>query len=155
MKRKSPNQTFSDTEKILWMKNRTKQSDGCWEWTSTLHKVGYGKVQSWLHSSRYAHRAMYSLAVAPIQSGMYVLHACDNRKCINPDHLWLGTHAENQQDKKAKGRHNWKFSDEDIAQLRRFHSYGIARAELLPKFGISTFWFDKVVKEHRRTGDAT
>lgn len=151
MKRKSPKQSLSQREKVLWLTSKTNKKDnGCWEWTATLYKGGYGKVQSWLHPSRYAHRAMYSLVVAPIPSGMWILHACDNRKCINPEHLWIGTHAENQKDKVLKGRGNYKFSNDDVEQLRRFFGYGVARVELRKQFGISTFWFDKIVKENRR-----
>jgi hypothetical protein len=154
MNRKSRKQALSQRERVLYLRARTTLSDGgCWEWTGTLQAVGYGKVSPWLDKNRSAHRAMFSLVVAPIPPKMYVLHTCDNRKCINPEHLWLGTHSDNQKDKVAKGRHNWKFSDEEISQLRRFASYGIQRKELVSVFKISTFWFDKIVKENRRTGD--
>ncbi len=151
MQRKSPKHSLSQREKIIWLKSRTSASEnGCWEWTSTLQKTGYGKIQDWLHKSRLAHRAIYALAVAPIPVGMYVLHSCDNRRCINPEHLWLGTHADNQKDKVQKGRHNYKFSADEIDQIKRYHKYGIARVELRKAFQISTFWFDKVIKEGRR-----
>lgn len=152
MQRKLPSQTLSQREKVLWLKSRTSiNENGCWEWQSTLQKTGYGKIQEWLHKSRLAHRAMYSLSVSPIPNGMYVLHSCDNRKCINPEHLWLGNHSENQKDKVSKGRHNYKFSDDDVSQIKRFASYGIQRIEILRAFKISTFWFDKIVKEGRRS----
>ena len=151
MKRKSPKETLSTREKILWLKARSRiSSSGCWEWIAGFSGVGYGRVASWIDKSRYAHRAMFSLAIAPIPDGIYVLHSCDNRKCINPSHLWSGSHLENQVDKKNKGRHNYKFSDQDIAQMRRFRSYGIARKEIIDAFKISTFWFDRTVKENRR-----
>lgn len=153
MKRKQPNSILTQREKVLWLKDRTVvASNGCWEWQAGIMGMGYGRVAHWMDKSRYAHRAMYRFAVAPIPDGMYVLHGCDNRLCINPAHLSVGTHLENQKDKKDKGRHNYKFSDEEISQLRRFHSYGVSRAELLRAFGISTFWFYKVVNEDRRTG---
>jgi hypothetical protein len=77
---------------------------GCWEWTGYRTRDGYGSVK---HAGKMmkAHRVAYEAAYDPIPDGMIVCHKCDNPACCNPNHLWLGTDADNQRDMVAKGRH--------------------------------------------------
>lgn len=76
---------------------------GCIVWLGHLNNMGYGRL-SVNGSMQYAHRASYELAHGKIQSGMNVLHRCDEPTCVNPDHLFLGSHADNVADKVRKGR---------------------------------------------------
>lgn len=76
---------------------------GCWLWVAGRDSHGYGKI-SFRGKAMRAHRASYELYVGPIPSGMHILHRCDNPRCVNPEHLWPGTHAENMADKTSKGR---------------------------------------------------
>lgn len=75
----------------------------CWEWTGPLLHNGYGRFH--INGKQVkAHRASYEEHKGPIPEGLLVCHACDNRKCINPEHLWLGTAKDNAVDRQLKGR---------------------------------------------------
>lgn len=75
----------------------------CWEWTAGCFWDGYGNKR-WGDSVQRAHRISWQLANGKIPNGLLVLHKCDNRKCVNPAHLFLGTNQDNMDDMKAKGR---------------------------------------------------
>lgn len=76
---------------------------GCWEWCGYREKAGYGRVM-WQRKSERAHRLSWMAFCGPLPKGAHVLHKCDNPPCINPDHLSLGTHADNMHDMAKKGR---------------------------------------------------
>lgn len=91
----------------FWKK--VQKTDWCWIWTASFFTNGYGQFR---HGSRtdgtrkldHAHRMAYRLEVGQIPEGMLVCHKCDNKKCVNPDHLFLGTSKDNTQDMIKKGR---------------------------------------------------
>lgn len=76
---------------------------GCWEWTGHSYPNGYGVLKVF-GSDVSAHRYSYELHKGPIPVGMCILHSCDNKKCINPDHLRVGTHQENMREAAIRGR---------------------------------------------------
>jgi hypothetical protein len=88
------------------LKRVKKTERDCWEFQGCLLPNGYGKLgregKTWL-----AHRYAYSQAVGPIPDGLHVMHRCDNRRCVNPEHLFVGSRVDNMQDMIAKGRHDF------------------------------------------------
>lgn len=78
---------------------------GCWEWIGSFYNNGYGMFIIKSNSVR-AHRVSYTLYKNEIPFGLHCLHTCDNPSCVNPDHLFLGTHQQNMKDKVMKGRNN-------------------------------------------------
>ena len=112
----------------------------CWEWTAARFQAGYGALR---HNGRtvYAHRLSYELHKGPIPAGLNVCHECDNRACVNPKHLFLGTDADNVADKVAKGRQQRgetspmsKLTTEDVLAIRAATS---PQWEIAKAFGIS------------------
>jgi len=88
----------------LW--SRVVKTDECWLWTGTITTSGYGQLSRGRHAEGYvaAHRLAWELTHGPVPTGLWVLHHCDVRNCVRPDHLFLGTTTDNMRDMAQKGR---------------------------------------------------
>lgn len=122
---------------------RHESLNPCWEWGGYVMPQGYGLLYVGGRTRR-VHRVAFEEWVGPIPDGMIVRHKCDNPPCINPDHLELGTHADNardrtQRDRSLRGESNpgCTISDADVAAIRsRFSEGNVSRSELAKDFGI-------------------
>ena len=102
--------------------------NGCWEWIGSLFSGGYGRYQCDGRPMN-AHRAAYMLLIKKNIGNYYVLHRCDNRKCVNPSHLFLGTAKDNAVDRDKKGRSGWQ------RKSWRPWNYGIHNGVKLDRYG--------------------
>lgn len=86
----------------FWRK--VNKTETCWLWTGYIEKRGYGRF-GYNYKTIEAHRMSWIIANGEIPEGMIICHECDNPSCVNPDHLFLGTHKDNTWDMVDKGRH--------------------------------------------------
>jgi len=132
------------------MARTTMSSDGCWNWNGALNTSGYAWM-SYLGRSRIVSRVAWELENGPISVGLCVLHRCDNRKCINPSHLFLGDNLTNQRDMIAKGRGRKAFgsrsgvaklNEQLVVQMREAYSLGSTPTDIARQHGLprSTVW---------------
>ena len=140
---------------IFWEGVDIQGPTQCWQWLGYTAPNGYGDVT--FKSRKWkVHRVSYHLCCGAIPVGMFVCHKCDNPSCVNPNHLFLGTCADNLADMVAKGRsrvgirhHNAKVTPRQIAEIRAAPQVvGIVR-DLAIKFGLSHQQISKI-RSHTR-----
>lgn len=144
----------------------TVAPSGCWEWSLSRLPNGYGRVGA--KRGLLAHRWAWTLANGQIPEGMCVLHRCDNRSCVRPDHLWCGSKKDNSQDALRKGRldttpphlrANWrpgrskgelngsaKLTALVAAEIRERYARGALQRELADAYRVSQVAISKVVR---------
>ena len=96
----------------LMEKTIPEPNSGCWIWLGVVRNSGYGLIGvgsdvDGTRTMKSVHRVAYEEFVGEIPTGLYVLHRCDNKLCVNPEHLFVGTQADNMRDMHIKGRNYW------------------------------------------------
>ena len=131
------------------------QKSGCIYWTGTIESTGYGSVR--FQGKRLkAHRAAWIACYGDIPNGILVLHKCDNKCCINPEHLWLGSQKDNMRDMIQKGRKvvhsgedHWgaKLTEDDVRYIRDQVSNGAKKqSQLADEFGMRLQSINDIVR---------
>jgi hypothetical protein len=99
---------------------------GCWIWIGGADKKGYGRIGDADGNTFVASRVSWELHNGQIPPGLWVLHKCDNGRCVNPEHLFLGTLQDNEKDKVAKGRQGFgeknpgaKLTEKEVEEIRK------------------------------------
>lgn len=113
--------------------------NNCWVFTGAMSGSGYGAI-----CDRGAHVVSFEHHKGPVPKGMIVCHTCDNKPCINPKHLFLGTHKDNKDDEIAKGRHVFgerqgqaKLTEQDVRDIRQFIVEGYSVASIAKAYDMS------------------
>ena len=117
---------------------RVQRGDGCWAWLGTKNNKGYGTLGVDGRKKGLAHRVAYQIANGAIPAGKWVLHTCDNPGCVNPEHLYLGTHVENMRDMSLRGRGGHSLlTPVDAITIRERSKAGERRKTLAAEYGVS------------------
>lgn len=127
----------------------------CWEWRGPINSNGYGRFVV-KNKHVLAHRLAHEMFIGPIPDGKCVCHACDNRRCVNPHHLWAGSQSENLKDAASKGRMfrpdtsgnrngNRKLSASDVRTIREMKKGGQLQYKIAEKFNVSPSTIGEIV----------
>jgi hypothetical protein len=135
---------------------------GCWEWNGGLNQHGYGQLAVGVYVDGIsrpgqAHRVAYEVWKGD-PSGKYVCHRCDNRRCMNPEHLFLGDPIDNNRDMAAKLRNptgefrsDFRLTDGQVEEIRvRYAAGGISQRALAAEFGVSHQLISMLTRRTRR-----
>lgn len=155
----NPKHLWSPTkEEKFWSSVYVGDSNECWEWKSLSGTVEYADT-SFNGISEHAHRIAYRITFGDILEGMCVCHHCDNPPCCNPNHLFLGTHQDNIDDRERKNRNKLpyskgenhgiaKLSEREIVEIRNLYINGdYSYRKLADMFGVSFGNIRKIIKK--------
>lgn len=135
-------------DKLFWEKVEKKEN-GCWEWTGARYKSGYGQLKRYklAKNAISAHRYVWYLKYGKFPDDM-LCHKCDNPPCVNPDHLFEGTHQDNMDDMVKKGRHNSPdqagkangnsvLNDTKVIEIKELIKEGLNNTEIAAEYGVT------------------
>lgn len=145
--------------------NNSKESNGCLEWQGALDKDGYGRIRVGGRKAVGVHRASWAIANNKDPVGLLVCHNCDNPRCVNPNHLYLGTALQNNRDRVNRGRSNSahgtmltiaKLNPELVTSiLNEYQKTDASQADVAKLFGVSQATISLIVsgKNWKRSGN--
>lgn len=136
--------------------DKVKKTNDCWWWTAATQSNGYGEFGLPGRRTIVAHRFSWIIRNGPIPTGRFICHHCDNKLCVNPDHLFVGTHQDNVDDMVKKGRHRFlsgenngmsKLDSKKVRRIRDFYEQGgLGQRCLAAMFGVSQFNVSLIVR---------
>lgn len=133
--------------------SKVEKSDGCWLWTGYVRTDGYGEFSLSERRGRRAHRAAWELVYGSLTPDQFICHRCDNRRCVRPDHLFLGTPADNSADMVAKQRQavgdrngSARLAPEDVVAIRVRAAGGESQRALARAFGVAQALVGQIVR---------
>jgi hypothetical protein len=143
-----------DSDGALRWHGWTVTSAGCWEFGGPRNSGGYGKLR-FAGKHPAAHRLAYEAWVGSIPNGLVVRHRCDNRPCVNPQHLELGTVADNNRDRAERGRSsrgskspNAKLTEDEVTEMRALYTTGGWTYRTLgARYGVSDVMVGNIVRQ--------
>lgn len=138
--------SFPTKEDRFW--SRVDKSEGCWNWIGGKDKDGYGKILT-NHKHNRAHRFSWEIHNGPVPRGLSVLHSCDNTSCVRPEHLFVGTAADNNRDRSLKLRTWSKLSPLQVRIIRRGIADGLTHKYLAGVFGIGMTAISNIRTGHK------
>lgn len=121
-----------------WLRVDRSDPHACWEWPAHKNEDGYGI--SWFNNrTQKAHRVAWQMVNGPIPRGVHICHTCDNPGCVNPAHLFAGTHADNMRDMARKCRGQSKLTMKEAREIRMIYATGkFYPREIGKHYGLST-----------------
>jgi hypothetical protein len=137
-------------ETRFWKHVERRGPDECWEWTAFLSPNGYGKFAKSKGHMVLAHRFSFEMTHGPLGKDCS-LHACDNRKCVNPKHLFRGTQAINSKDMVNKGRQSRKLSDGQVRLIRLYGLNKWSHRKIADHFLVSRMTISKIIDGTRQS----
>lgn len=137
--------------------NVIESENGCHEWQGAKRgPMGYSSLRNsadLLPKMIYGHVVSYEHHKGTIPKGMVVRHTCDNPICVNPDHLILGTHADNRQDVIDRGREGdctpYKITEDDVREIRRLHTDGLGILPIAARFKVGKSQISRIIRRER------
>ena len=141
-----------DQDEIKRFELFTDKTNKCWIYTGGINSTGRGMF--WLNGkTQKAHRVAWVIKNGHIPRNKYVLHKCDNGKCVNPEHLFLGSLKDNSQDMIKKGRHvgNTKIFKKEAIKIREEYKFGkLNGRELAKKYKVTPITIYKIINNRRK-----